>query len=66
MMVKELFTLARRAQAERRLPGFRAQQWFFFGVAAFWVYIRWAAVRDVHATTSACVRACVHARVTSV
>lgn len=40
MMVKELFTLARRAQAESRLPGFRAQQWFFFGVAAFWVYIR--------------------------
>jgi len=39
-MVKELFTLARHAQAERKLPGFRAQQWFFFMVAAFWVYIR--------------------------
>ena len=42
LMVKELFTLARHAQAERKLPGFRAQQWFFFMVAAFWVYIRQA------------------------
>lgn len=40
MMVKELFTLARHAQAERKLPGFRAQQWFFFCVAAFWSYVR--------------------------
>lgn len=42
MMVKELFKLARHAQAERKLPGFRAQQWYFFFVAAFWMYIRWA------------------------
>lgn len=40
LMVKELFKLARHAQAERRLPGFRAQQWCFFLVATFWVYIR--------------------------
>jgi hypothetical protein len=40
MMVKELFTLARHAQAERKLTGFRAQQWYFFFVAAFWTYIR--------------------------
>ncbi|KAL4435606.1 hypothetical protein ABPG77_002569 [Micractinium sp. CCAP 211/92] len=40
MMVKELFKLARHAQAERKLPGFRAQQWYFFFVAAFWMYIR--------------------------
>lgn len=40
LMVKELFTLARHAQAERKLPGFRAQQWYFFCTAAFWVYIR--------------------------
>lgn len=40
-MVKELFHLARHAQAERKLPGFRAQQWYYFGVAAFWTYVRW-------------------------
>ncbi|PSC67428.1 phosphatidate cytidylyltransferase [Micractinium conductrix] len=40
LMVKELFTLARHAQAERKLPGFRAQQWYFFCVATFWMYIR--------------------------
>lgn len=40
MMVKELFTLARHAQNERKLPGFRAQQWYFFCVATFWVYVR--------------------------
>jgi hypothetical protein len=39
-MVRELFALARVAQQERKLPGFRAQQWFFFLVAAFWMYIR--------------------------
>ena len=42
MMVKEVFKLARHAQAERKLPGFRAQQWYYFFVAAFWVYIRCA------------------------
>lgn len=40
LMVRELFALARVAQQERKLPGFRAQQWFFFIVAAFWMYIR--------------------------
>jgi len=40
VMVKELFQLAREAQRERRLPGFRAQQWYFYLVAAFWVYVR--------------------------
>lgn len=40
MMVRELFALARVAQQERKLPGFRAQQWYFFFVAAFWMYIR--------------------------
>ena len=40
VMVKELFQLAREAQQERRLPGFRAQQWWFYFVAAFWVYVR--------------------------
>ena len=40
VMVKELFQLAREAQRERTLPGFRAQQWFFYFVAAFWVYVR--------------------------
>ena len=40
IMVKELFQLAREAQTERTLPGFRAQQWYFYFVAAFWVYVR--------------------------
>lgn len=40
IMVKELFQLAREAQRERTLPGFRAQQWYFYFVAAFWVYVR--------------------------
>lgn len=40
IMVQELFQLARVAQRERSLPGFRAQQWYFYFVAAFWVYFR--------------------------
>ena len=40
MMVKELFALARVAQEERKLPGFRAQQWYFYGVAALYMYVR--------------------------
>lgn len=40
LMVKELFALARVAQQERKLPGFRLQQWYFFIVAAFWLYLR--------------------------
>jgi phosphatidate cytidylyltransferase len=40
MMVKELFALARVAQQERKLPGFRLQQWYIFMVAAFWLYLR--------------------------
>lgn len=40
LMVKELFLLARVAQKENRLPGFRAQQWYFFAVAAFYLYVR--------------------------
>lgn len=40
VMVKELFALARVAQQERKLPGFRVQQWYFYLVAALWVYVR--------------------------
>lgn len=40
VMVKELFALARVAQQERKLPGFRAQQWGFFLIAALFVYVR--------------------------
>jgi hypothetical protein len=39
-MVKELFRLARVAQQDRKLPGFRLQQWYFFAVAAFYLYLR--------------------------
>jgi phosphatidate cytidylyltransferase len=41
VMVRELFALARVAQRERRLRGFRAQQWYFYLVAAFWTYVRY-------------------------
>lgn len=40
LMVKELFMLARVAQQDRKLPGFRAQQWYFFFVATFYLYFR--------------------------
>jgi hypothetical protein len=39
-MVKELFAMARVRQSDRKLPGFRAQQWYFFYVAAFYIYLR--------------------------
>eukprot|EP00879_Flechtneria_rotunda_P011161 GHRR01011659.1.p1 GENE.GHRR01011659.1~~GHRR01011659.1.p1 ORF type:complete len:439 (+),score=91.96 GHRR01011659.1:139-1455(+) len=40
LMVKELFMLARVAQKDKRIPGFRAQQWYFFFVATFYLYLR--------------------------
>lgn len=40
VMVKELFALARVAQEDRKIPGFRAQQWYFYIVAAIFMYIR--------------------------
>jgi phosphatidate cytidylyltransferase len=46
-MVGELFHLARVAQKENYLPGFRAQQWYFFGVATFYLYVRWVTRRRV-------------------
>lgn len=38
--------LARVAQQDRKLPGFRAQQWYFFFVATFYLYLRSAATRQ--------------------
>lgn len=54
-MVRELFRLAQKAQQEYALEaeqrqgrrGLRkaklgySQQWYFFGVAAFWMYLRY-------------------------
>jgi CDP-diglyceride synthetase len=40
LMIKELFHLARVAQKDLKLPGFRAQQWYFFFVATFYLYLR--------------------------
>lgn len=42
LMVRELFKLAEHAQRQQpKPPGTgRAAQWYFFGVAAFWVYLR--------------------------
>jgi hypothetical protein len=39
-MVGELFKMARITQKEETLRGFRAQQWYFFSVAAFYMYGR--------------------------
>ena len=39
-MVRESFGLSRMDQEERKLPGFRLQQWFFFVVATFYLYFR--------------------------
>lgn len=41
--------LARVAQKDKRLPGFRAQQWYFFFVATFYLYLR-----CVHARVCVC------------
>lgn len=35
--------MARIAQKDTALPGFRAQQWYFFAVATFYLYVRRAA-----------------------
>ena len=40
LMVRESFGLSRMDQEERKLPGFRLQQWFFFVVATFYLYFR--------------------------
>mmetsp|Transcript_11917 Transcript_11917/g.21187 ORF Transcript_11917/g.21187 Transcript_11917/m.21187 type:complete len:467 (-) Transcript_11917:791-2191(-) len=37
LSVKELFVIARVAQTDRKLPGFRAQQWYFFVIAEFFL-----------------------------
>lgn len=40
LMVRELFSLARHSSETTKLPGFRLQQWYFFLVAAFYLYLR--------------------------
>ena len=42
-MVRELFKLAEKSQREQTKPAGhgRLQQWYFFMVAAFWMYFRW-------------------------
>lgn len=40
-MIKEFFAIARVAQQDRKLPGFRAQQYYFFLVSIFYLYGRW-------------------------
>jgi hypothetical protein len=41
-MVRELFKLAEKSQKEQTKPAGhgRLQQWYFFMVAAFWMYFR--------------------------
>lgn len=39
-VVREFFAIARNPQMDRRLPGFRAQQWYFFLVSTFYLYGR--------------------------
>ncbi len=37
LSMKEVFAIARVAQQEYKLPGFRAQQWYFFVIAEFFL-----------------------------
>jgi hypothetical protein len=41
-MVRELFVLAEASQKQQQKPSGqgRLQQWYFFSVAAFWMYFR--------------------------
>ncbi len=41
-MVRELFKLAEKSQKQQQKPAGqgRLQQWYFFSVAAFWMYFR--------------------------
>ena len=54
LMVRELFKLAEHAQRQQpKPPGTgRAAQWYFFGVAAFWVYLRFIQVQLTVEVTS--------------
>jgi len=39
LIVREAFGLGRMAQEDVKLPWFRAQQWYFFAVTAFYLYL---------------------------
>mmetsp|Transcript_33988 Transcript_33988/g.64942 ORF Transcript_33988/g.64942 Transcript_33988/m.64942 type:complete len:444 (-) Transcript_33988:396-1727(-) len=41
VMVHELFKLAQHLRAEKKLPGFRFLQWYFFVVVTFFTHIRY-------------------------
>lgn len=49
-MVRELFELARESQQDNKLPGFRSQQWYFFGAATFFFYLRYVVQFHVYAS----------------
>lgn len=54
-MVRELFALAQEVRKERELPGFRLQQWYFYGAAVFFVYGRFLkhnVLSTIHSATS--------------
>ena len=64
-MVSELFKLAEKSQKQQQKPvgQGRLQQWYFFSVAAFWMYFRRAhpccsrfAVVPFGRTTASCIR----------
>ncbi|MEW5301763.1 MAG: hypothetical protein WDW36_004601 [Sanguina aurantia] len=40
LVAREIFKLGQVAQKELKLPGFRAQQWYFFCVAEFYLHLR--------------------------
>lgn len=40
LMVKELYKLALVSQKGKRPASLRSQQWYFFWVTAFWIYLR--------------------------
>ncbi|KAF5837759.1 hypothetical protein DUNSADRAFT_3902 [Dunaliella salina] len=39
-VINEFFAIARNSLMDKRLPGFRAQQWYFFLVSTFYLYGR--------------------------
>ena len=63
LVIKEFFAIAREAQKDRSLPGFRAQQWYFFLVAMFYLYGRCVRSRvcvggEGHTCVCVCVCVC--------
>lgn len=60
MTIKEVFRLKQMDHEDVKLPGFRWQQWYFFFVATFYLYIRWAVVSTFIPTSGGLWRTCAY------